>query len=187
MKKILMLASFLSFLSFNLAHAQTEAEKENVVTKPEAPVYKMFDVPCTIDHAFVGDKLHIQISAPEGMELPETVALEQDKVSFAWNIRTKVLDGKLFPDSEGFPLAGYAVTVLLKNHPEQNVMTYAVQKRLNVLQSRGWLDKRSKSQSDSKYLHLRKMQLNMANKPQFVRSKENPRHIEIICDIIFAE
>jgi hypothetical protein len=146
--------------------------------------YRISEVPCTIDNFIQDDKLHVHISLPDGLELPEKLIFSQQAQGIGCVVNTKVIDKERFPDSEGYPLTSFIVEVSAYHNPEDHALTLTVQKVTEVVQQ-GWFTNQTRFSSNTTQTQFHQMSVNQEGKPQFTVLEGEPQKGVITINIIF--
>ncbi len=145
--------------------------------------YEISKVPLTIERFIQDDKLQLHIKLPDGLEIPNKYGIYEGKSGLTCRFSTKVIDGTLFPDSEGYPLTNLDIVVQANNNSENHTMTLVIQLIKQVIQKTNNVRKSTTTTT----INYQQMQVNVANQPNLSVLEGDPHQGMMTFDIIFTD
>lgn len=91
-------AALIGLFGFNT----TEAANSN---------YKISDIPVDFSTAYDDKSLYLNIRLPVGLEIPDSFTFYNRGNAVGCQVNAKILDGNLFPDSNGDPLSSFQIHI----------------------------------------------------------------------------
>lgn len=157
-------------------------------SKAYSAEYEISKVALSIKNFIQNDKLYVNINLPEGLEIPDEYQTweYQKKNGLCCEFSVKVVDGKKFLDSEGYPLTNLTFAIHVINNFEKQSMVLVVEENIEVVQRGFVYDETHRTKTTSRY-QFEKMQLNLVNRPELSKSKENPSLGNVSFDIISTD
>lgn len=153
---------------------------------PSTDHYKISQVPCSIEKYIQNDKIYLHVTLGDGLEIPCTFQTFQSNEQMVCGFKAKIIDGSLYPDSEGNPLTDFNVVVKALCNPKTKTVTLTIKKVTQVVEM-GWILVTKHTSEEEIIFTDDHMLLNGTSKPELSIIEGNPRQAYIIFDIILAE
>jgi hypothetical protein len=148
--------------------------------------YQISKVPCKIESFISRDKLYINITLADGLEIADTYENYKCKDSLICFFRVKVTDGYLFPDSEGYPLSNFEIIVFALNNPENNSLAILIEEVTEVLHP-GWIFNETCRLTSFNTINYVGVRLNLFKKPQLIKFENTSQQGQVVFNIIFND